>query len=246
MPLPRQGQWRRAAAYPRSDRLTFGVLGAPPWGLRPRPDHALPPPQEGTARSNCSVRGIGIAGTTTPLWWKRSCRARLEWVGPAVGFPARRSSPMPYGSSSASGDVGVARTGSRITLAMRPSAARGETSGPRPKGRSPLAQIQRAPAPPFAAKQVRGTAAHDARAGDEATTACASGEREVRGDARPATRFHLPRHSDASHRGAVSKLMRARYAAGGDRVRVRRRSAGRCRAVARPRGGLRSPPVCRV
>jgi hypothetical protein len=39
---------------------------------------------------------------------------------------------MPYGSSSAAGDVGVARTGSRITRAMQPSAGRGETSGPRP------------------------------------------------------------------------------------------------------------------
>ena len=42
------------------------------------------------------------------------------------------SSPMSYGSSSAAGDVGVARTGSGITLAMQPSAAHGETSGPRP------------------------------------------------------------------------------------------------------------------
>ena len=40
---------------------------------------------------------------------------------------------MPYGSGSAAGDVAVARTGSRITGAMQPSAARGETSGPRPK-----------------------------------------------------------------------------------------------------------------
>jgi hypothetical protein len=31
---------------------------------------------------------------------------------------------MPCGSSSAAGDVGVARTGSRITRAMQPSAAR--------------------------------------------------------------------------------------------------------------------------
>ena len=38
---------------------------------------------------------------------------------------------MPYGSSSAAGDVGVARTGSRITRAMQPSVARGETGGPR-------------------------------------------------------------------------------------------------------------------
>jgi hypothetical protein len=39
---------------------------------------------------------------------------------------------MPYLSSSATGRVGVARVGSRITRAMQPSAARGETSGPRP------------------------------------------------------------------------------------------------------------------
>jgi hypothetical protein len=40
---------------------------------------------------------------------------------------------MPYGSSSAAGDVGVARTGSRISPAMQPSAARGEANGPRPE-----------------------------------------------------------------------------------------------------------------
>jgi hypothetical protein len=39
---------------------------------------------------------------------------------------------MPYGSSSAAGEVGVALTGSRITRAMQPSAARGGTNGPRP------------------------------------------------------------------------------------------------------------------
>ena len=38
---------------------------------------------------------------------------------------------MPYGSSGAAGDVGVARTSSRITRAMQPSAARDKTSGPR-------------------------------------------------------------------------------------------------------------------
>jgi hypothetical protein len=42
---------------------------------------------------------------------------------------------MPYGSSSAAGDVGVARTGLRITRAMQPSVARGETSGLRPLGK---------------------------------------------------------------------------------------------------------------
>jgi hypothetical protein len=51
----------------------------------------------------------------------------LSGCGPAGGFPARSSSPMPYGSSSAAGDVGVVRTGSRNTRAMQPSAARGET-----------------------------------------------------------------------------------------------------------------------
>jgi hypothetical protein len=39
---------------------------------------------------------------------------------------------MAYRSSSAAGDVGVARSGSRITRAMQPSAARGETNGLRP------------------------------------------------------------------------------------------------------------------
>jgi hypothetical protein len=56
---------------------------------------------------------------------------------------------MLYASGSAAGDVGVARTGSRITRAMRPSAARGETSGPPPKrqqaslqhGRRPSAEL---------------------------------------------------------------------------------------------------------
>jgi hypothetical protein len=51
IPLPRQGQWRLAAAYARGDRLTFGVLGAP---IEPAmtirrdggPDHALLHPQE--------------------------------------------------------------------------------------------------------------------------------------------------------------------------------------------------------
>jgi len=38
---------------------------------------------------------------------------------------------MPDGTSSAAGDVGVARTGSWITRAMQPSTARGETSDPR-------------------------------------------------------------------------------------------------------------------
>jgi hypothetical protein len=48
---------------------------------------------------------------------------------------------MPYGSSSAAGDVCVARTGSPITPAMQPSAALGETSGPYP---------QQEPVPPWA------------------------------------------------------------------------------------------------
>jgi hypothetical protein len=39
---------------------------------------------------------------------------------------------MPYGSSSATGNVVVAPSGLRIIGAMQPSAARGETSGPRP------------------------------------------------------------------------------------------------------------------
>ena len=43
---------------------------------------------------------------------------------------------MPDGTSSAAGDVGVARTGSWITRAMQPSTARGETSDPRPTGKN--------------------------------------------------------------------------------------------------------------
>jgi hypothetical protein len=40
---------------------------------------------------------------------------------------------MAQGSSGSAGDVGVARTGSRITRAMQESAAHRETSGPRPE-----------------------------------------------------------------------------------------------------------------
>ena len=84
-------------------------------------------------RSGDRVRGIGIAGTTTPLWFKRSCQGTAESVWSGCWFPARSSSPMPYESSSAAGDVGVPRTGSRITRAMQPSTTRGETRGPRPE-----------------------------------------------------------------------------------------------------------------
>jgi hypothetical protein len=69
----------------------------------------------------------------------------LSGWGPAVGFPARSSSPMPYGSSRAEGDVGVAPAGLRIVRAMQPSAARGETSGPRPKRYDARAGIELAP-----------------------------------------------------------------------------------------------------
>jgi hypothetical protein len=54
---------------------------------------------------------------------------------------------MPYGSGSAAGDVGVARTGLRITRAMQPSVAPDETSGPRPKLYDALAGFELA-APP--------------------------------------------------------------------------------------------------
>jgi hypothetical protein len=66
---PRQGQWRLAAAYARSDRLTLGVLGAHPSKLRSMsstirrgrdPGHALLHPQEGGASRNCSVRGVRV------------------------------------------------------------------------------------------------------------------------------------------------------------------------------------------
>jgi hypothetical protein len=66
----------------------------------------------------------------------------LSGCGPAVGFPARSSTPMPYGSSSAAGDVGVAPTGSPITRAMRPCAARGETSGPRPERKRTVSSLR--------------------------------------------------------------------------------------------------------
>ena len=58
--------------------------------------------------------------------------ARLSGVRSGCWLPARSGSPMAHGSSSAAGDVGVARTGSRITRRMQPSAAQAETSGPRP------------------------------------------------------------------------------------------------------------------
>lgn len=45
----------------------------------------------------------------------------------ARSHPARSSSPMPYRSSSAPGDVGLARIGLQIIGAMQPSAARAET-----------------------------------------------------------------------------------------------------------------------
>ena len=69
---------------------------------------------------------------------------------------------MPYGSSSATGDVGVARTGLRIIGAMRPSAARGETSGHRRGCFSKVHQLvggsRRAPA--FAKERGRSAVRH--------------------------------------------------------------------------------------
>ena len=84
---PRQGQWRLAAAYARSDRLTLGVLGAHPSNLRSMsstirrdrdPDHALLHPQEGGASRNCSVRGKGIARPEQPRERKQSWPPRVE------------------------------------------------------------------------------------------------------------------------------------------------------------------------
>jgi len=72
---PRQGQWRLATAYARTDRLTLGVLGAHPSNLRStsstirrhcHPDHALLHPQEGAASRNCSVRGMAMARAGGP------------------------------------------------------------------------------------------------------------------------------------------------------------------------------------
>jgi hypothetical protein len=53
---------------------------------------------------------------------------------------------MPYGSSSAAGDVGVVRGGWRINRAMQSSAARGETSVPRSKRQQAFAAAEQAPA----------------------------------------------------------------------------------------------------
>jgi hypothetical protein len=67
----------------------------------------------------------------TQLWWKRSCQGTpSRVVRPLV--PRAKQQSDAYGTSSAAGYVGVARTGSRITRTMQPSATRGETSGPRP------------------------------------------------------------------------------------------------------------------
>ena len=56
----------------------------------------------------------------------------LTGCGPAVGSPREAPVRCPTEAVARPVTVGVARTGSRITRAMQPSAARGKTSGPRP------------------------------------------------------------------------------------------------------------------
>jgi hypothetical protein len=93
----------------------------------------LPHPGGAVVQRRCCSRGIGIAGTTTPLWRTRSCQGTAESVWSGRWFPTPEAAVRcAYGSTSAAGDVGVTRTGSRIAQVMQPSAARGETGGPRP------------------------------------------------------------------------------------------------------------------
>ena len=117
------------AARPSLPRLRTRRLPYPADAPRRSPfPEARPAPRP--PKTGESFRGIGIPGTTMPLWWKRSCQGTPEWVRSGCWFRAtavRR--PI---SSSAAGDAGVARTGSGITRATQPFAARGETSGPCP------------------------------------------------------------------------------------------------------------------
>ena len=61
-PLRPQG----GAATRRSSAASADFVGG-----HQSPDLRRP---RGTVRSCDCMRGIGIAGTTTPLWWKRSCQ----------------------------------------------------------------------------------------------------------------------------------------------------------------------------
>jgi hypothetical protein len=135
---------RTRGAFPAPPMAALGVVRR---GRRTAPNRAVVL----SAAASCAKRTIWRSAPITsrrpkrlPQPWHRHSRHDdaavvqaivpghgLTRCDPTVGFPARSSGPMPYGSSSAAGDVGVARTGSRITRAMQPSAARGETSGPR-------------------------------------------------------------------------------------------------------------------
>ena len=66
--------------------------------------------------------------TTSPRPEGPRSKALVPHAGAARLCSARNSSPTSYGSSSAAGQVGVARTGLRIVGAMQPSAARGKTA----------------------------------------------------------------------------------------------------------------------
>ena len=114
-------------------RPLFPSPVAPGWNGRPwaspRASHPAITSDARRGRGQAIEHGPGTTRshqTDPPIRVVHSCRATSRRT-------ARSSSPMPYASSSAAGDVGVARTGSRITRAMQPSAARGETGGPRPR-----------------------------------------------------------------------------------------------------------------
>ncbi len=114
---------------------------------RTDPDCPRRPPtrHERALSTACSVVRSSLQGRLVRTHsWHRDSRhndaAVTEAIVPGHGrvavprafvFPARSSSPTPYGSSGAAGDVGVALAGLWIIGATRPSAARGETSGPR-------------------------------------------------------------------------------------------------------------------
>ena len=97
-----------------------------------------------------------VSNSQPPLFvpWRRHSRhddaAVMEAIVPGHGrvrvvrplVPrAKQQSDAPR-SSSATGDVGVPRTGSRIIGAMQLSATCGETSGPRPEGKRPALSIR--------------------------------------------------------------------------------------------------------
>ena len=54
--------------------------------------------EEGMARAaampGSRFRGMGIAGTTTPLWWKRSCQGTAESLWSGRWFRAKQQSDV--------------------------------------------------------------------------------------------------------------------------------------------------------